>query len=78
MYVCIERERERKRERERERETKCMEEEKLGKFEALIEHAVDLNKIPDEYVISAEFDDTLGLLEQQKKSTEEEINCWNR
>ena len=52
----------------------CMEEEKLGKFEALIEHAVDLNKIPDEYVISAEFDDTLGLLEQQKKSTEEEIN----
>jgi len=52
----------------------CVEEEKLGKFEALIEHAVDLNKIPDEYVISAEFDDTLGLLEQQKKSTEEEIN----
>jgi len=52
----------------------CVEEEKLGKFEALIEHAVDLNKIPDEYVISAEFDDTLGLLEQQKKSTEEDIN----
>ena len=52
----------------------CVEEEKLGKFEALIEHAVDLNKIPDEYVISAEFDDTLALLEQQKISTEEEIN----
>ncbi|CAL6334475.1 unnamed protein product [Bathycoccus prasinos] len=43
-------------------------------LKALIEHAVDLNKIPDEYVISAEFDDTLALLEQQKISTEEEIN----
>ena len=55
--------------------TECVGEDKLQKFEALIEHAVDLNKIPDEYVISAEFDDALGVLEEQKRATEAEITA---
>ena len=34
--------------------------EHLGRFEALLEAAVDLNKIPDEYVICASYDAELG------------------
>lgn len=47
--------------------------EHLGRFESLLESAVDLAKIPDEYVICAAYDSELGELQQLKDSAEEEI-----
>lgn len=38
----------------------------LGKFEALLENAVDLDKIPDEYTICASYDHDLGLIQRDK------------
>eukprot|EP00854_Cymbomonas_tetramitiformis_P014890 gene14890-17603_t len=40
--------------------------EHLGKFEALLEASVDLDKIPDEYTICATYDPELGELQQEK------------
>ena len=48
--------------------------EHLGRFEALLEAAVDLNKIPDEYVICASYDAELGELQKLKDAAEEEIH----
>jgi DNA mismatch repair protein MSH2 len=45
----------------------------LGRFEALLEAAVDLAKIPDEYVICASYDAGLGELQQQKDALESDI-----
>ena len=45
----------------------------LGRFEALLEAAVDLSKIPDEYVICASYDAELGELQKQKDTLEKEI-----
>lgn len=45
----------------------------LGRFEALLEAAVDLSKIPDEYVICASYDAELGEIQQQKDALEEDI-----
>ena len=47
----------------------------LGRFEALLEAAVDLNKIPDEYVICASYDAELGELQKLKDAAEEEIHA---
>jgi len=40
--------------------------EHLGRFESLLEAAVDLNKIPDEYIICASYDQELGELQKMK------------
>ena len=45
----------------------------LGRFEGLLEAAVDLSKIPDEYVICASYDEELGELQKQKDALEEDI-----
>ena len=45
----------------------------LGRFEALLEAAVDLSKIPDEYVICASYDAELGELQKQKDTLEKQI-----
>ena len=45
----------------------------LGRFEGLLEAAVDLSKIPDEYVICASYDAELGELQKQKDVLEEDI-----
>ena len=45
----------------------------LAKFEGLVETAVDLDKIPDEYVIIASYDPQLGELDEQKRALDEEI-----
>jgi DNA mismatch repair protein MSH2 len=52
--------------------------EHLGRFEALLEAAVDLNKIPDEYVICASYDPELGQLQAQKDAAEGEIHACFR
>jgi DNA mismatch repair protein MSH2 len=36
----------------------------LGKFESLLEASIDLDRIPEEYMISATYDPTLGELLQ--------------
>ena len=48
-------------------------EEHLGKFEALLENAVDLNRIPDEYMICAHYDKGLGELQAEKDATDSTI-----
>ena len=55
--------------------TKLHDDEHLGRFEALLESAVDLNKIPDEYVICAQYDDELGVLQSKKDEAEAEIHA---
>ena len=55
--------------------TKLHDDEHLGRFEALLESAVDLNKIPDEYVICAQYDDELGALQGRKDEAEAEIHA---
>jgi DNA mismatch repair protein MSH2 len=47
--------------------------EHLGRFESLLESAVDLAKIPDEYVICAAYDAELGALQALKDTAETEI-----
>jgi len=45
----------------------------LGKFEALLENAVDLDKIPDEYTICASYDHDLGLIQRDKDAVDLQI-----
>lgn len=45
----------------------------LTKFEELLEAAVDLDRIPDEYLIAATYDEGLAELEGQKTEIESEI-----
>lgn len=47
--------------------------EHLSKFEELLEAAVDLDRIPDEYLISASYDDDLKDIQGQKMAVEQEI-----
>ena len=47
--------------------------EHLGKFEALIEAAVDLDKVPEDFLISASYSDELGELEEQRADVLQEI-----
>jgi DNA mismatch repair protein MSH2 len=54
---------------------KLHDDEHLGRFEALLESAVDLNKIPDEYVICAQYDPELGALQKRKDDAEEQIHA---
>ena len=63
------------RERFSEKLAKLHDADHLGRFEALLEAAVDLNKIPDEYVICASYDAELGELQKLKDAAEEEIHA---
>jgi DNA mismatch repair protein MSH2 len=45
----------------------------LGKFEELIEAAIDFERIPEEYLISYRYDAELGEIERNKVAIEEEI-----
>jgi DNA mismatch repair protein MSH2 len=47
--------------------------EHLSKFEELLEAAVDLDRIPDEYLISASYDNDLKDIQGQKMAVEQEI-----
>ena len=46
----------------------------LGRYEALIETAVDLDRIPEEYVICATYDPQLSELQNLKDATTQEIH----
>lgn len=51
--------------------------EKLGKFEALIEAAVDVSKVPEEYVISASYDDKLAEIQEEKDQVDKRMDqAW--
>jgi|TARA_B110000003_G_C16649906_1_gene533715 DNA mismatch repair protein MSH2 len=45
----------------------------LGKFEALVEAAIDMNRIPDEYVIGATYDIELENLQKRKDAINDEL-----
>lgn len=45
----------------------------LTKFEDLIETAIDLDRIPDEYLISPAYDTELGTIQSKKKLVEQDI-----
>ena len=45
----------------------------LGKYEALIEAAIDLNKIPEQYVIDASYDLDLEILQKRKDAVNEDL-----
>ncbi|KAI8110889.1 hypothetical protein M9434_004463 [Picochlorum sp. BPE23] len=45
----------------------------LAKFEDLIEAAIDLDRIPDEYLISPTYDEELGEIQKKKVDVEQEI-----
>ena len=47
--------------------------EQLAKFEGLIEAAVDLDKVPDEYLIVATYDTQLAELDADKQQLDEDI-----
>ena len=47
--------------------------EHLTKFEELLEAAVDLDRIPDEYLIASTYDEGLAEIEEEKRGVEEEI-----
>ncbi|KAL4440412.1 hypothetical protein ABPG75_003413 [Micractinium tetrahymenae] len=47
--------------------------ERLGKFEELLEAAVDMARVPDEYVISPTYDAGLGEIDSQKREVEEQL-----
>ena len=49
--------------------------EHLGKFEALLEAAVDLDRIPDEYCIAAAYDEQLQELAQQRQRMDADIDA---
>jgi DNA mismatch repair protein MSH2 len=49
--------------------------EHLGRFESLLEAAVDLNRIPDEYIICASYDQELAGLQKMKDAAEDEIHA---
>jgi len=52
--------------------------EHLGKFEALLEAAVDLDKIPDEYVICASYSPGLGEIQAEKDAVDRKIQAaWD-
>jgi len=52
--------------------------EQLGKFEALMEAAVDLSKIPDEYVIAPSYDPKLGEIQEEKDQVDRQMNAlWD-
>ena len=53
---------------------KLHDEEHLGRFEALLEAAVDLDRIPDEYVVSPSYDEELGKLKKLKDAASQEIH----
>jgi DNA mismatch repair protein MSH2 len=46
---------------------------RLAKFEELIEAAIDLDRIPDEYLISPAYDAELGDIQVQKENVEKNI-----
>jgi len=55
--------------------------EHLGKFESLLESAVDLDRIPDDYLIAATFDPELKTLQATKDQIQVELEkvreaCW--
>lgn len=45
----------------------------LSKFEELLEAAIDLDKIPDEYLISSSYDEHLQEIESEKNEAEYEV-----
>lgn len=45
----------------------------LGKFEELLEAAVDLDRIPDEYLIAATYDEGLEEIKEEKAAVEDDI-----
>lgn len=47
--------------------------ERLGKFEELLEAAVDMARVPDEYVISPTYDAGLGELDGEKREVEAQL-----
>ena len=49
--------------------------EQLAKFEGLIEAAVDLDKVPDEYLIVSTYDAQLAELDAEKQRLDEEIQA---
>jgi len=49
--------------------------EHLGKFQDLVEAAVDFERIPEEYLINPEYDDALKEIEGKKKGVEREIEA---
>ena len=52
--------------------------EQLAKFEALLEAAVDLERVPDEYLIVASYDAGLQELAEEKAVLEGEMDaCWS-
>lgn len=52
--------------------------EQLGQFEALMEAAVDLSKIPDEYVIAPSYDPKLGEIQGEKDQVDRQMNSlWD-
>ena len=53
--------------------TKAHDAEHLTKFEDLIEAAVDLESIPEEYLICASYDDRLKALKSEKAEVEKEV-----
>jgi len=53
-------------------------EEGLGKFEALVEAAVDLERVPEEYLIHASYDDALAELAEDKARCDADIQrCFS-
>jgi DNA mismatch repair protein MSH2 len=49
--------------------------ERLGKFESLLEAAVDLERVPDEYLICASYDPALGAIAAQKAALDGDISA---
>ncbi|KAL4431744.1 hypothetical protein ABPG77_002960 [Micractinium sp. CCAP 211/92] len=47
--------------------------ERLGKFEELLEAAVDMARVPDEYVISPTYDAGLGEIDGEKREVEDQL-----
>lgn len=45
----------------------------LEKFEMLLEASVDLERVPDEYVISAAYDPRLGKLREDRQAVEDDV-----
>jgi len=47
----------------------------LGRFEALVEAAIDLDRVPDEYLVRAEYDDSLADARAAKDAAEARVSA---
>ncbi|PSC71954.1 DNA mismatch repair MSH2 [Micractinium conductrix] len=48
--------------------------ERLGKFEELLEAAVDMARVPDEYLIAPTYDAGLAAIDEEKAAAEQQLN----